>query len=227
MRPADGDSIWGKDMISEADLVKALHKGACKATKDYLEWSDGTFLNECAGESYMVACMAQAVMKTPSPPPYLCLEYCLSTLKDDWDKRLPSCLKGSGRLDMALLNKDKQLKFAIEAKCSTAWADNYADDIKRLMHLCRKLRKTSTDGALQACIFITSVYSYSISSMEKARKQLNEKISDWESYINDIRLNYQKQYGEIYTCFSIFPNYNVNETSDLAQISTSLCCIIK
>lgn len=63
--------------------------------------------------------------------------------------------------------------------------------------------------------------------MEKARKQLNEKISDWESYINDIRLNYQKQYGEIYTCFSIFPNYNVNETSDLAQISTSLCCIIK
>lgn len=43
-------------MISEADLVTALHQGACKATKDYLAWSDGTFLNECAGESYMVAC---------------------------------------------------------------------------------------------------------------------------------------------------------------------------
>ena len=175
----------------------------------------------------MVACMAQAVMKASSPPPYLCLEYCLSTLKDDWDKRLPNCLKGSRRLDMALLNKDKQLKFAIEAKCSTAWADNYADDITRLMHLCRKLRKTSTGGALQACIFIASVYSYSINGLEKARKQLNEKISDWESDINYIRLDYQKQYGEISTCFSIFPNYNVNETSDMTKISTSLCCIIK
>ena len=159
-------------MISEADLVTALHQGACKATKDYLAWSDGTFLNECAGESYMVACMAQTVMKTSSPPPYLCLEYCLSALTKDWDKRLPDCLKGSGRFDMTLLNKDKQLKFVIEAKCSTAWADNYIDDITRLMHICRKLRKTSTDGALQACIFIASVYSYSNSGLKKAKKQL-------------------------------------------------------
>lgn len=219
---------YGREsMISEADLVTALHQGACKATKDYLAWSDGTFLNECAGESYMVACMAQTVMKTSSPPPYLCLEYCLSALTKDWDKRLPDCLKGSGRFDMTLLNKDKQLKFVIEAKCSTAWADNYIDDITRLMHICRKLRKTSTDGALQACIFIASVYSYSNSGLKKAKKQLNEKISAWKSYISDIRLDYQKRYGEISTYFSVYPKYNVTETSDLAQVSTSLCCIIK
>lgn len=136
-------------------------------------------------------------------------------------------LKGSGRFDMTLLNKDKQLKFVIEAKCSTAWADNYIDDITRLMHICRKLRKTSTDGALQACIFIASVYSYSNSGLKKAKKQLNEKISAWKSYISDIRLDYQKRHGEISTYFSVYPKYNVTETSDLAQVSTSLCCIIK
>ena len=213
-------------MISKEALVAALHEGAYRAAAEYYDYSK-TFLTKCAGESYMVACMAQTVMKTSSPPPYLCLEYCLSALTKNWDKRLPDCLKGSGRLDMTLLNKDKQLKFVIEAKCSTAWADNYIDDITRLMHICRKLRKTSTDGALQACIFIASVYSYSNSGLKKAKKQLNEKISAWKSYISDIRLDYQKIHGEISTYFSVYPKYNVTETSDLAQVSTSLCCIIK
>ena len=214
-------------MISEADLVTALHQGACKATKDYLAWSDGTFLNECAGESYMVACMAQTVMKTSSPPPYLCLEYCLSALTKDWDKRLPDCLKGSGRFDMTLLNKDKQLKFVIEAKCSTAWADNYIDDITRLMHICRKLRKTSTAGALQACIFIASAYSYSTNGLEKAKKQLDKNISNLETNISDISTYYQNNYGNIFIEFNVNKNFNIKEMSNLTKVSTSFCCIIK
>ena len=218
-------------MISEADLVKALHKGAYKATKDYLEWSGGTFLNECAGESYMVASMAQAVMKTSSPPPYLCLEYCLSTLKDDLSQpiigRLPDHLRGSGRIDMAILNREKQLKFAIEAKCSTAWADNYGNDIERLIHLCRKLRKTSTAGALQACIFIASAYSYSTNGLEKAKKQLDKNISNWETNIFDISTYYQNNYGNIFIEFNVNKNFNIKEISNLTKVSTSFCCIIK
>lgn len=214
-------------MITEADLVTALHKGAFKATKNYLEWSGGIFLDECAGESFMVACMAQAVMKTSSPPPYLCLEYCLSTLKDDLDRRLPDCLKGSGRVDMAILNREKQLKFVIEAKCHTDWTKYYNDDIERLMHLHRKLRQTLTDGALQACIFIASISSYSNDGIKNAKDNLNKKISDWKSYINDIRLSYQKKYGDISIYFNTYPKFNIKENNDYAKVATSLCCIIK
>lgn len=215
-------------MIAETDLLTALQKGTFKATEDYLKWSGGTFLDECAGEGFMVASMAQAVMKTSSPPPYLCLEYCLSTLKDDLNQpiigRLPDRLKGSGRIDMAILNREKQLKFAIEAKCCTSWTENYCNDLERLMILRKKLRQTSTYGSLQSCIFIAFVSSYSISGLKKAKENLNDKISDWK---DNMHLCYQKKYGEISISFNTSTKLNILETNEYAKVATSLCCIIK
>ena len=40
-------------------------------------------------------------------------------------------------------------------------------------------------------------------------------------------LNFLQNYEMTSTYFSVYPKYNVTETSDLAQVSTSLCCIIK
>lgn len=180
-------------MIAKKDLAAALHEGAYRAVSEYYDYSK-TFLTKCAGESYMVACMAQDIRRT-STVHFLCLEYCNSTFTKDLKRpfsRRKSRRKdkgdfqrGSGRIDMAILNSDRQLKFAIEAKCNAAWNDTYLPDIKRLLWLRDNLRRNETQYDLIASMFIALVSSSSKSSSEKAEKRLACKLESWRGNITD------------------------------------------
>lgn len=220
-------------MISEANLVKALQKGAYRATAEYYQYSK-TFLTQYAGESYMVACMAQDIMQTAKVP-FLCLEYCSSTFSGDLKKSFPGpkgdFQRGSGRIDMTILNKDRQLKFAIEAKCNVAWNDTYLTDIERLVWFNNKLRRKEAKQSLIASIFIALVSSSSKISLEKSKELLSKKMEKWENNIKS-RLdkigskNYSFYKGE--NPFSGIEYYKTKQSkAKNYTVSTSLCCVIK
>lgn len=222
-------------MISKEALVAALHKGAYRATAEYYDYSK-TFLTKCAGESYMVACMAQDIKRTSSVP-FLCLEYCNSTFTEDLKTKIkgrPSGFQnGSGRIDMAILNKDRQLKFAIEAKCNAAWNDiTYKQDLDRLIWFKNKLRRTETQHDLIASIFIALVSSSSKISFERAKSRLSTKITTWEENIESY-FGYKNspQYflSKGNKLFSGIEYYKIdcNTKFKIYTISTSLCCIIE
>lgn len=153
--------------MTEAQILLALHQGVYNATKEYEYWSGGILLHECAGESFMVSHMATSAIKAIkkySSKFYLRLEYLGRKIKEDQSISHPGCppkfFRSAQRLDMAILDSQYQLKFAIEAKCSYSWADTYNNDLKRLVTIYNKFHKKRTEhqSSLQSCLFMIFVY---------------------------------------------------------------------
>lgn len=221
-------------MISKEALVAALHEGAYRAAAEYYDYSK-TFLTKCAGESYMVACMAQDIRRT-STVPFLCLEYCNGTftkdLKENFRGPKGDFQRGSGRIDMVILNRDRQLKFAIEAKCNAAWNDTYCPDIERLLWLRNKLRRNETKYDLIASIFIALVSSSSKISFKKAQKHLVGKVKTWTDNItacldeNGAENYFFSEGDDVFSEIEYYKEKQ-NNLSKVYTVSTSLCCIIE
>ena len=186
-------------MMTEAELLIAIHKGIRQANNNIDKWSGGCyFLTDAAAEGFMVTHIARAIkMYHNNPPPFLLVEPLVKKLKEDSGRsqylgRPIAALNKLKRVDLAILNNAWQLKYVIEAKCS-AWSD-YActRDLTRLIKMQNDFSKKYKETAMQAGIFAMFVHSYSKNGIKDAKKNLKDKLADWENRINNfISENYQ------------------------------------
>lgn len=160
-------------------ILSALQQGAATAVKEYEYWSDGILLHECAGESFMVHHMATAAIKTIkkySLDYSIRLEYLGRQIMDDQKERPrgrpPKFFCSSQRLDMAILDTEYQLKFAIEVKCSPQWTTKYDADLDRLAEIYFK----SNPQRRCQCIFMAYVYGYG-NTLADAEEKLKKKMA--------------------------------------------------
>lgn len=215
-------------MITEQELLETIHEGIHNANKTFTTWTDGLFVSEAAAEPFTVAVVAQHIMKHVNKPPFLRLEALVGELKDLSNRSHPgrpsSHIGNNSRIDIAVLNTEKQLKFAIEAKCSQAWVNTYYDDLNRLIKLKKEFGKHHNGTALQAGILAMFVSSCSKNGYDEAKVNLEKHLEDWGDRIKvfmdkndsaDISLH--RSHKKVYRL----------DTPDCCYLATSLCAVVK
>ena len=224
--------------MTEAQILLALHQGVYNATKEYEYWSGGILLHECAGESFMVSHMATSAIKAIkkySSKFYLRLEYLGRKIKEDQSISHPGCppkfFRSAQRLDMAILDSQYQLKFAIEAKCSYSWADTYNNDLKRLVTIYNKFHKKRTEhqSSLQSCLFMIFVYGTG-KNIQEADGNLKKNIKNYKDKAKEAFSSLKTYEAKFYFSESNKSGsyrYTGEDDDVLVYKTTSLCCIIK
>ena len=215
--------------MTELELIESIHRGIHKANKTLCTWSGGMFVSEAAAEGFMVTYMAQEIMKLKSPPAYLQLEPSIQRLKDESGAAFPGrpCARTTGlaRVDLAILNSQWDMKFAIEAKCGYAWSEAYDADMKRLVKLQREFSKYKDETSMQAGIFAVFVHSYSKYGRKETGKNIITKLDAWRDKME----NYKSEKNGInVTCHqSALRYYEWAGEDDEIHLGTSLCAIVK
>lgn len=209
-------------------ILSALQQGAATAVKEYEYWSDGILLHECAGESFMVHHMATAAIKTIkkySLDYSIRLEYLGRQIMDDQKERPrgrpPKFFCSSQRLDMAILDTEYQLKFAIEVKCSPQWTTKYDADLDRLAEIYFK----SNPQRRCQCIFMAYVYGYG-NTLADAEEKLKKKITSYkektDSFFKESKYSLSYRFSEdMHKKY-----YHYTDEINLFYKTASLCCII-
>jgi len=216
-------------MMTEAQLLEAIHEGIHTANKNIDDWSGGyNFLTDAAAEGFMVTHIAQAIKIHNNPPPFLLLEPLVKNLKEVAGRPFPgrpsAVLRRLARVDLAVLNRDRQLKYVIEAKCS-AWSDAYTRDLRRLIKMLKGFNKSHQATAMQAGIFAMFVHSYDKRGAESAKQNLENKLNEWENNIKNATMNE----GKVYFSRSHLPchSWSDGKRDGEVHLSTSLCAVIK
>lgn len=198
------------------------------ANKTFYEWSDGLFVSEAAAEAFTVTHIAQAIMHSDSPPPYLQLECPIRPLIQTHGVKKKGRFKartsGNSRLDIAVFNATHQLKFAVEVKCTCAWdKDTYLGDVRRLKNLFTYFHKRHEQTALQAGLFAMFLHVKSKESEEVAKDNLIARRNDWKIKIKD----YCDKYKEENIALSFSDTSKMHIVGDGEDMATSFSLYFK
>jgi hypothetical protein len=211
-------------MVTEGQLLGAIHQGIHTANKNIDAWSGGyNFLTDAAAEGFMVTHIAQEIKTHKKVPPFLLVEPLVKRLREYCDRPpvgrpIPEISK-LARVDLAILNRTWELRYVIEAKCCYGWSGAYTRDLRRLM----KMKKDFS--TMKAGIFAMFVHSHSINGAENAEQNLKKLLGDWENNIrNDINNRHRVDFS-----YSSFPynKWTDGKKNGAVHLGTSLCAVIK
>lgn len=216
-------------LMTENELIEAIHSGIHKANESLCDWSGGLFLSEAAAEGFMVAYMAREIMGLESPPAHLQLEPSIQRIKDESSAAFPGrpCARTTGlaRIDLAIFNKQWDMKFAIEAKCGYAWSEACDKDMERLVKLQREFSKRRKETSMQAGIFAVFVHSYSKNGREEAKKNIADKLDTW---CGNMKRYQSDKNGINITCHQAgLPYFECPGEGGEVHLATSVCGVVK
>ncbi len=216
--------------MEKKQLLKIIHTAIRASNETYCSWSGGNFLSEAALEGFMVANMANAIMRHERHPAYLCLEYSIDGLKDAAGRRpcgrVAPRMTNQGRVDIALFNGSDYVTHIIEAKCQRTWSSACTDDLERLANVQRHLGNHHKESSLKLSILALFAHSYSTRSRERAFANLDMLLTGWKQRATKYCQKKQDIIFE-FDCSALPPFEFNDERSKEFHIASSMCIIIK
>lgn len=176
--------------MDKTSIITAVHSGIRIAVVTYFNWTggknnNGAIIVDNAGEGLVVSYVAQELMSLERPPNFLYLEHRFSDIISNnyvGPGKPNKVLKSRGRIDIALLNNNKNLKYAIEIKARRDFNYiHYIEDIKRLSLLYKKFCSSSGENKMVAGLAASIVTEKSYRSFDDAYDALEDKIKDWQT----------------------------------------------
>ena len=174
--------------ITIDQIHKGIHAGARAANKKYTNWSKGLWLNDSGSESLLVCEIAEQLYQFQSDTERLWLELPVGNILDIFEVPILQEANEHQRVDIALLNRNRQPTFIIEVKRD--WNNRFVrkdlDKIRSLVQNCPLKR-----GFL--AVFMAHRVAYT--DMER---RIEDRIEFVKNYGNEDDINVRIREGEVY-----------------------------
>ena len=124
--------------ITRKKIIESIHAGARAANEKYTEWSKGLWLYDSGVESLLVCEIAEQLYQSQSNTERLWLELSVGKILDIFKVPIPQEANEHQRVDIALLNRNRQPTFIIEVKrdWNNRFVRNDLDKIRSLVQNC-------------------------------------------------------------------------------------------
>ncbi|MBO4312355.1 MAG: hypothetical protein J5828_05100 [Desulfovibrionaceae bacterium] len=201
------------------DVTAGIFEGIQIADQLHRKWTDGYFLN--VGPEYFMSCkIAEKIMERANDNERLFFEYSIPAINDNENHRIrgrmPAVFPRYGAIDIAILNEEWHMQYAIEVKDTCEFLGVIDDDVTRLRWLYRQYNKDN-GGDLIACI-VACYVGVERNTLEGCTEYLTSGINNYREYYgrNNIDIVWDEgHFTEPYT-----------EEDGRVSLSTYFCIVI-